>query len=361
MNILLLGGYGYTGRLIARHLLETTNHQIFVAGRHLEKGQALVDRLNCPGVKAIQVDAADSAALANALRGMDLLLVASPTTHQAGTVVRCALDAQVDYLDIQLSDEKLRILKNHETEIQKSRLCFITEAGYHPGLPSAMIRYAAGQMDCIESAMTAGFINMGAGIPYTEAVDELMEIFLNYQAQVFKGGRWTKPGSYDTRKFDFGPGIGSRACYSMFFEELRDLPRIYPNLKNTGFYISGTGWVADAISMLAVVGLKLAPKRGMRPLGRLVWWSMTKLPRPPYRVILKVDAQGLKNNQPVHFQAQLEHPDGYELTAIPITALLMQYEQIRKPGLHLMGHIVQPERLFRDMESMGVCFTSKLN
>jgi hypothetical protein len=70
--------------------------------------------------------------------------------------------------------------------------------------------------------------------------------------------------------------------------------------------------------------------------------------------VLKVEAKGTLNGQPTRVEARCEHEDGYELTAIPVVAVLMQYEEIRKPGLHMMGHLPEPEKLFRDMESMGV-------
>ena len=53
-------------------------------------------------------------------------------------------------------------------------------------------------------------------------------------------------------------------------------------------------------------------------------------------------------------EASIEHEDGYELTAIPVVALLKQYDRFRKPGLHMMGNLAEPERLFRDMEQMGI-------
>jgi hypothetical protein len=53
-------------------------------------------------------------------------------------------------------------------------------------------------------------------------------------------------------------------------------------------------------------------------------------------------------------EASIEHEGGYELTAIPVVALLKQYDRVRKSGLHMMGHLAEPERLFRDMEQMGV-------
>jgi saccharopine dehydrogenase (NAD+, L-lysine-forming) len=197
-----------------------------------------------------------------------------------------------------------------------------------------------------------------AALPYTEAVDELMEAFKDFQAQVYKDGAWTRPSSWDVRAFDFGGDIGKRNCYSMFFEELRALPAMFPELKDAGFYISGSNWLADLVmTPLVFVGLKVAPRRGVRPLGRLMWWAMGRS-GPPYLVSLMVEARGRSNGRPVTVQARLSHPDGYELTAIPVVAYLLQYldGSARCPGLHLMGHIADPDRLFNDMQRMGVDF-----
>ena len=352
-TILILGGYGATGRRLAKHLLAQTGYDIEIAGRNLGKAQAFVDSLHDPRASARRADATDPASLREALQGVDFLLVAAPTTHHAETVVCAALDAGVDYLDVQYSDAKLHALRAHQKEIHEKKLCFVTEAGYHPGLPSAMIRYAASKLDRIESAHVGGYLNIG-NLQYTEAVDELMEGFIHYQAQVYKNGAWTGPSSWDMRKFDFGEGVGIKSGYSMFFEELHCIPEMYPTLKNTGFYIAGSNLLADLIlTPIIMIGLKIAPKRGIRPLGKLMWWGMNKA-RPPYRVVLKVEAAGQRNSRQVQVEASIEHEDGYELTAIPVVALLMQYDRIRRPGLHMMGHLAEPDRLFQDMEQMGV-------
>jgi hypothetical protein len=360
-TFLILGGYGYTGKLLARHLLAQTKARIILAGRNLDKAQSLANELNGERVSAVRVDAADAVSLRVALQGVDLLLVAAPTTRHAKTVICAALDAKVDYLDVQFSSRKLTILKGLAAEIEEAGLCFVTEAGYHPGLPSAMVRYAATQLDSLESALTAGYLNMGKSLPYSEAVDELMEGFIDYQAQIYKDGAWTKPNQWDMRKFDFGAEIGTHTCYSMFFEELHALPEMYPSLKNTGFYISGSNWLTDLlITPIVMAGLKVAPKRGLTPLGKLMWWGMQQSP-PPYVVALKVEAKGLKNGQQAQVEVRIEHADGYELTAIPVVAYLLQYmdESARPPGLHLMGQLAEPVRLFEDMQRMGVRIVSK--
>ncbi len=359
-TIFILGGYGATGRLLVKHLLAQTDAHIIVGGRDIEKARDFTKGLNDARVECQTADARDRDNLKKALHGVDLCLIAAPVTHHAETVIRACIDAHVDYLDIEYSSKKLSALYAAGEEIQKAGLCFVTEAGYHPGLPSVMVRYAASKMDVIESAVTAGYLNM-KNIPYTEAVDELMEAFLDYQAQVYKNGAWTKPSSWEMRSFDFGADIGRCTCYSMFFEEMRRLPEMYPTLRETGFYISGSNWLADLIvTPLVFVGLKIAPRRGIRPLGKLTWWAMGQS-KPPYLVALKVEAKGQSKGKPVQVEARIAHPDGYELTAIPVVAYLKQYldGSARPSGVHMMGHIADPMRLFKDMETMGVEVTER--
>lgn len=360
-KILILGGYGLTGKPLARHLLPQTGCQLVLAGRNLAKAGAEAEALNAvfPGgrVSAARVDAANPQELRAALQGVDFLLNVAPTTSVTETVVRAALDAGVDYLDVQLSANKLEILKSHADEVERCGLCFITEAGFHPGLPSALVRYAAQKLDWLERADITCYLNMGVGLPYSEAVDELMEAFQDYQAQVFKNGAWTRPGSYEMRKVQFGGEIGQRLCYSMFFEELRALPEMIPSLQNAGLYISSTHWFVDGVlTPLVMLGLKLAPRRGIRPMGRLLWWGMQNLPKPPHLVLLRLEAEGRKDGTPARVELSVSHPDGYELTAVPVAACLLQVldGSARRPGLWMMGHLVDPARLLMDMQGMGI-------
>lgn len=360
-RILILGGYGFTGALLARHLLAQSGAEIVLAGRNLEKAGRYAGQLNAAfeggRVSAVRADAADAQSLAAALRDTDFLLVAAPAARHARTVARAALDAGVDYLDVQFSADKLAVLRSLAPEIKRAGRCFITEAGFHPGLAAALVRYAALHLDRLDTAVICSYLNMGKSLPYSEALDELMEVFRDYQGQVFRHGRWTKPRSYAMRNVDFGGEIGVRRCFSMFLEELKDLPGTYPDLQEVGFYMAGTHWFVDwVISPLAMALLKVAPRRSVRPMGRLVWWGMKTFPGPPHAVVVQIEAGGGHNGRPAVFEAAVSHPDGYELTAIPVVACLLQYldGSIRRPGLWMMGHLAEPERLLGDMRRMGV-------
>jgi len=77
--------------------------------------------------------------------------------------------------------------------------------------------------------------------------------------------------------------------------------------------------------------------------------------KPPDRVELQIQATGVKEGKRAEIQASVAHPDGYELTAIPVVATLLQYldGSARKPGLWMMGYISEPARLMKDMERLG--------
>lgn len=365
-KILILGGTGYTGRLIAQHLLEHSKADITIATRHLDRAQAFADKLNRQypdnRVKTIYADASQPDSLCLAFADHMMIVVAAPTTMYAENVIRTSMEMGLDYLDVQLGTQKFALLQSLANEIEQSGLCFITEAGFHPGLPSALVRYAATYLDSIESAFTLCYLNIGKGLPYSEAVDEVVENFREYNGRVFKNGQWTKSGSYEIRTLDFGGDIGRKRCYSMYLEELYPLPHMFPSLRETGFYISEMHWILDWVVMPITWGwLKIAPK-AVRPIGKFLWWGMRTFHKPPYRVELQVQAAGLKDGRPVTVRSSVTHPDGYELTAIPVVATLLQYLDgfARKPGLWMMGHLVDPLRLIKDMEKMGVTCTTRI-
>ena len=63
----------------------------------------------------------------------------------------------------------------------------------------------------------------------------------------------------------------------------------------------------------------------------------------------------MKDGQSMTKTLIVRHSDGYALTAIPVVAYLLQYldGSARRPGLHMMGHVLDPQRLLRDMQRMG--------
>ena len=71
---------------------------------------------------------------------------------------------------------------------------------------------------------------------------------------------------------------------------------------------------------------------------------------------VQCDAVGVRAGEPVALRVALGHQDAYDLTAIPVVCMIEQLldGSARAPGLHLMGQLVDPDRLLAECGAMGV-------
>ncbi|MBC6950979.1 hypothetical protein DWB58_23875, partial [candidate division KSB1 bacterium] len=101
---------------------------------------------------------------------------------------------------------------------------------------------------------------------------------------------------------------------------------------------------------------KLFGKRSVKPLAKVLGWGLRNFSKPPFGTRLKVEASGMKNGKALSRNLILSHADGYVFTAIPVVATLLQYldGSGRKPGMWTQAHFVEPRRMLRDMQRMGI-------
>lgn len=365
-RFLILGGTGNAGRIIAELLLKQTSVRLTLCARTESALRELSEKLNSeyPGsrVQWAVVDVADSAELERILKGIQLVVVASGTADLTDKLAAACLVAGTDYLDIQYSSEKLVALKKHQDAIVRGKRLFITEAGFHPGLPAALIRRAAEMVPNLATVMVGGVLQAdmrNIKVDISTAREFAGEI-ARTKMRHFIDGNWRDASllsSRDLITMDVGEPFGKRMMMPMYFPELEGLPEQLPDCRRLGFYMAGLNWLIDYVVFpLVLLGLKLFPKSGLTPLARFLMWSWSAASRPPFGIILQTEATGSREGTPLSYKLRLSHPDGYWFTAIPVVACLMQYleGQLPESGLWLMGHIVEPGRLLDDMRLMGI-------
>jgi|AVFP01.1.fsa_nt_gi hypothetical protein len=357
-HIIILGGSGNTGRMIAELLLQQADVDLTLAGRRLAKVQAVADELRQKHenrqISAIQVDAGDLAGLEKAFARADFVVVSSSTIEHTRFVAEAALKAGIGYFDHQpTSRDKIATLKSLKTRIIEAGCCFITEGGVIPGLPAMLVRYLAPRFDRLESAQVA-FVMQDDKAPSPETLIELKTQWKQYQPLVFKQGTWQL--AEQMVEFDFTESFGTKPCMACYLDELESLPKEIASLREVGFYIGALAsnwfmrWVARPIT-------SLIPTRslGFRRLSaRLLSWGIRFNP-PPYLMMIMVEGRGWCNGESVFMRLRLSHPSSYFVTAASSVACLLQYlSQDIPPGLWYQADAVDDERMLSDLQRLGV-------
>lgn len=368
-TVLVLGGYGTTGRLLSELLLRWSNARVVLAGRDLGKAEREAGELSAryPGrVGACVADASDAVSLDRAFSDVGVVAVAASVLAHADVVVEAALRAGVDYFDLLLPGElKHSALKRLRPAIEKDGRCFITDGGIHPGLSAPMIRALSPAFTRLERADVGALLRVdwSAYSFSISTIEEFVDELMTYRAEALRGGAWSTLAWRDAqRTVDFGPPFGRERCAVMAMGELRELPALIPSLRDCGFSVSGFNPVVDSIVMpLGFAAMKAAPGLLRSPYGRLLAWSLRKFSRPPYGTIWQVEGEGepadgpAANGRYARAGLRLAHADGYWLTAATAAASLLQYldGSLRTPGVHVQAMAVEPARLLRDLMRMG--------
>ena len=170
ITVLLLGGYGNTGQLLTKLLLlhSTRIDHLIIAGRNMERAYDLIQEIKSSEtikyqrdieLTALRMDAAyTTARLVGELRNhkVTLLVLASSSATHTKNLAKAALEAKVDFMDLQYSRQKTQCLQLLQDDIKRAGCCFITDCGFHPGLPAALIRYMATRPISSSSSLILG-------------------------------------------------------------------------------------------------------------------------------------------------------------------------------------------------------------
>ncbi len=223
MKVLIIGGYGVFGSLTAR-LLVRDGHQLWLAGRHPEKGRALAQELNAQTLKL------------NIGKAPEILFEAEPDVviDAAGPfqyygddpykIPRLCIANRCHYLDLSDSATFTKGIAVLNTDAMAAGVFALSGASSVPGLSSSIVA------DLIEDLDEVDLIDI-AILPGNRALRGMSVIksivgAVGRPYQIWREGAWqTTIGWTDRKLYQLEPGLW-RAGYCVDVPDIALLPAL---------------------------------------------------------------------------------------------------------------------------------------
>ncbi|MCU0279412.1 MAG: saccharopine dehydrogenase NADP-binding domain-containing protein [Candidatus Nanopelagicales bacterium] len=279
MRILIIGagGVGSSAALIAAR--RDFYEHIVIADYDVARAQALADRIDDPRFSAIEIDASDAQAVAQACRQHQITHVLNVVDPRfVMSIFEGAFLAGTDYLDtamslsskhpdkpyeltgVKLGDDQFAFAPAWE---DKGRLALVG-IGVEPGLADVFARYAAdhlfSEIDELGVRDASDIVVHGYEFAPSFSIWTVIEECLNPPVIWEKDKGWytTEPFS-GAEVFDFPEGIGPVECVNVEHEEVLLMPR-WVDAKRVTFKFGLGDEFIDVLKTLRKLGLDRTEK-----------------------------------------------------------------------------------------------------
>lgn len=369
MRIAILGAVGNAGRLLAQQLAPELDDrtELLLVGRREAPLDVLCEQINHHAGRTLAhtacADFSDLPRMRTVLAGTQLVVVTAALGKHTAPLAALVLEIGADWLDIMLSTPaKWQALMALSPAMKQQGRCFITDGGFHPGLPAAMARWAANRVDALTQAdiYAALRINWQASTLSDSTLAEALDEFSAFDMHIWAQGRRRRLNLFALPTFTFAAPIGQQTCTPMPLGEMQALIAAIPTLQRANFYIAGFSPVCDwlllpAIMMLTRCGARTLALRSLRHM--LTHCASSP---PPHQLEITLMAEGRVARDNVSMTLSLCGSDPYLMTVLPAIACIRQWLSGPPfpPGLHHQGMLVEPERFFSDLRPTALTLSS---
>jgi lysine 6-dehydrogenase len=295
MKIILLGGAGIIGKVIARDLALTDDVDEIVIADLNETGARKTVEKAAPGdsrFRAAQIDVTDRAALVRLLSGADCV-INSVQYYFNLDVMRACLEAGCHYLDLGGLFHTTRKQLELNEDFQSKGLTAILGLGSCPGIANVQPALVADRFDMIRSikiyngATTDSRDSLAWPYSLATILDEMTE-----KPLVFRDGKFIELDPLSEEEtFDFRAPIGNRISHLTLHSEAATLPLSYAHkgVQECFFKINFFGYSEKAFRRLqGLTQLGLGDKTSVTVKARLPGGELGEVEVRPRDVLSEV-------------------------------------------------------------------------
>lgn len=254
-RVLILGGYGFFGRIIAEKLARAPGIELLLAGRDGSQATALAYQLGLRAENARTLDATDPR-LGSQLRKLGvqtLIHTAGPFQGQQYHVARACIEARANYLDLADGRAFVSGIGALDAAARAAGVCVFSGVSSLPALSTAVVDQHVAYFARLESIAIG--ISSGAKLPGLATVRAVTG-YCGQPFKVWENGAWVETyGWLDRRTFAFPKPVGPRLLGRCDVPDLTLLPQRYPTARTVSFhagFASATGhkameWLARQV------------------------------------------------------------------------------------------------------------------
>jgi saccharopine dehydrogenase-like NADP-dependent oxidoreductase len=271
-NVLIIGAGGVaqvTAHKVAQWAKEFG--ALHIASRTKSKAEAIIASLRDKGHQmeftAHQVDAMDSAALADLIRQIDAgICINVGSAFVNMTVLQACIDTKCAYIDTAIHEDPAKICEippwyaNYEWKrrdaVEKAGVTAILGAGFDPGVVNAYARLAEDEYFDELSSIDIVDINAGSHGRYFATNFDPEINFREFTGTVYawQDGKWTENAMFEVgREWDL-PVVGKQTAYLSGHDEVHSLSARYP-FADVRFWMGFGAHYINVFTVLKSLGL----------------------------------------------------------------------------------------------------------
>ncbi len=214
-------------------------------------------------IRVVKVDASDEDSLVEVLRGHDVVINGAPY-YYIMNVMRAALEAGVNYLDLGSDVETVEMQKKYDPEFRRKGLLAIAGMGGSPGIINILAKKAVLELDKVERILLReGWIDLtdyealGIELPVPYSFDTIVDE-LSDPVEV-----WTAEGVIRVEAFSgeevfrFPDPVGEQYCYYVEHPEVYTLGEYFKSkgVKFVDYKLSFPKELLSKYKLLKYIGL----------------------------------------------------------------------------------------------------------
>ena len=273
MRVLILGGYGNFGQIIAQHLQGVASIELIIAGRHLDKAKQFASKIKAEAL-ALNAKQEDLASILKQQRINLVISTAGPFQHQDYYVAESAIAAGCHYIDLADGREFVCGIERLNTLAKNAKVLVCSGASSVPGLSSAVVDEFLPHFSILQKVIMG--ISTSERAPGEATLNSLFA-YCGKPIEQLVDGRWIKRyGWQNLKRHTFAMPLGARSLAVCDVPDLALFPNYYKTL--------------DTVTFSAGTGLKLT-HYGTWLFSWLIRWGIIQKPQNYSKWMHKIASQ----------------------------------------------------------------------